>query len=287
MEEMEEEEYVPWDVAKGYDECEEFMYWRTKSGKKDWKEEDWTDRRKEYEIDNEIKDDDTVDQYKYDGSNDSPKNGERGSYHGRHGSNRSKGGKRKNCGAKPKPLDQICAEIECAPAEKLDISGCGFEARRVFAAKWVVTPIDTSDMRRGYQDAFWRLFKYINGANEDGVRIDMTVPVINKWWYDDSAEVTGGQMAFYIPSVHQDAPPAPTNSEVTVEQWDEAVVYDRAFGGNRRDADYYKKQFVYLWQALAKVGINPFPGMSITAGYTRPGWGRQRNEVMYVDDGSM
>jgi hypothetical protein len=53
METEEEEEYIPWEEAKGYDECEEFMWWRKKYGKKDWKEEDWADKRKEW-LDNEV-----------------------------------------------------------------------------------------------------------------------------------------------------------------------------------------------------------------------------------------
>jgi len=234
--EMEEEVDVPWNEAKGYDECEEFMWWKKKDGSSKQGYKSWADKKKS---------------------------------------------------KKPKPLDQICSKIECAPYEKLDIFGCGFEARKILGAKWVVTTVDTSDISEGYQSAFWRLFKYINGANADQVRIDMTVPVIGKWWYDDNRNVTGGQVAFYIPAVHQDAPPAPTDDAVYVEQWDEVIVYDRAFGGNPPELAYYKKQLGYLLQALGNVGITTFPGMTITAGFTRPGWGRQRNEVMFVDAGSM
>lgn len=292
MEEEEEEEYISWEEAKGYDECEEFMYWRRKKhpGKKDWKEEDWADKKKEW-MDNEIGDEEVKegernDQYKY-GGNSQQRQGYHGKsgYHGRYGKHGADGKKKGNCKGKPKPLREICAKYECPPIQKLNVSGCGFEARKVFGAKWVVTPIDTTDMRSGYQAAFWRLFKYISGANDQGIKIDMTVPVINKWFLDEKYQVEGGQMAFYIPSEHQAAPPNATDELVTVESWEDAIVYDRAFGGSRKDPEYYKKQFMMLWTAIKKAGISAYPRVSITAGYTRPGWGRQRNEVMLLDAG--
>merc|ERR1719397_1213609 len=100
---------------------------------------------------------------------------------------------------------------------------------------------------------------------------------------DDDYEVVGAEMAFYIPSAFQANPPAPTDDQVRVENWDDAITYDRAFGGNREDEEIYVKQFKMLYKALAKEGITPYSQMSITAGYTRPGWGRQRKEVMLVD----
>ncbi|XP_063693049.1 uncharacterized protein LOC134824952 [Bolinopsis microptera] len=208
-------------------------------------------------------------------------------YHSKSGYHGKSGKKRGNCKSKPKPLDQICAEIECPVIEKLNISGCGFEARKVLSANWIVTPFDTSDMRTGYQNAFWRLFKYISGANEQGAKIAMTAPVITQWILDEEYELEGAVMAFYIPSAFQANPPAPTDPLVHVAMWTDAIIYDRAFGGTHDDPEYYKRQFTSLWRALAKENITPYTKMSVTAGYTRPGWGRQRMEVMFVDAGSM
>jgi len=293
-------EYVSWQEAKGYDDCEEFMWWRKKYGKTESKEGDSEDKKKEWtgnaRDEDDRKDDDyEVDQYK-------PDSGDRRGHHGHHRHQRSHGhhkhhghhskhgyhGKKKSKGcSKPKPLSEICAEYECPSIERLNISGCGFEARRVLSAHWVVTLIDTSDMRKGYHEAFWRLFKYIQGANDQSARMTMAVPVINKWLLDDNYQIEGGQMAFYIPSTFQGHPPTPTNYLVNLEKWGDAVIYDRAFGGDRDDPEYYKKQFMALGKALAKVDIKPYPKMSITAGYTRPGRGRQRKEVMLLDDKSM
>jgi len=269
QEEAEEEDDITWDEAKGYGECEEFMWWK-KGGKEEWKEDDWADKKKEWAANNEMDDEEDkdndyeVDQYKF-------------------GGNKKKG---KSC-PKPKSLAEACKDNECPPFEKVDVSGCGFEARKILSANWVVTNLDVSDMKKGDHSAFWRLFKYISGANDQGAKIAMTVPVITKWYMDDDYEVLGAEMAFYIPSAFQANPPAPTDDQVRVENWDDAITYDRAFGGDREDEEIYVKQFKMLYKALAKEGITPYSQMSITAGYTRPGWGRQRKEVMLVDAGSM
>jgi len=291
----EEEDNFSWEEAKGYDECEEFMWWKRKDwGKKDWKDEDLADKKEEWADnvvdDDDVKDDDyEVDQYKFDTGDRRRHHGQHRSHgHHKHHSKHGHDGKKKSKGCpKPKPLSEICGERECPPIERLNISGCGFEARRVLSANWTVTFIDTSDIRRGRKEAFWRLFKYIQGANDRGAKIAMTVPVINKWFLDDNYQVEGAQMAFYIPSAFQANPPTPTDDQVTVETWGDAITYDRAFGGDRDEREYYKKEFMMLWKALKKEKITPYPKMSITAGYTRPGWGRQRKEVMLVDSESM
>ena len=349
--ESEEEEYVSWPDAKGYDGCEEFMGWKNKDWRKnkEWKDKDWEDNAVDNDNDNEddvvVDDDNNVDD---DGGDDNKnKDGWRGNHghhehhkhHSKNGSSRdsaidddnknendvvdddnnvdddggdenknndgwrghhehhkshkhrskygSSRGRKSRCSGKPLPLSRVCARHECPKFERLNISGCGFEARKVLSANWTVTPIDTTNITLGYRKAFFRLFKYIRGGNDQEVKIAMTAPVINKWFLDDNYQVVGGEMAFFIPSAFQVNPPIPTGDEVKVDIWDDALTYDRAFGGRRNDPELYTKEFTTLFKALAKEEIAPFTKMVITAGYTRPGWGRQRNEVIYVDSNSM
>jgi len=198
-----------------------------------------------------------------------------------------KWGKRKNNPCfKPKPRSDVCAEYDCPPIEKLSISGCGFEARRVLSAKWAVTSINVHT-REGYEEAFWRLFKYVNRANDQGARITKNFYQISRWFLDNNYyfKIESADMAVYIPSAIQANPPIPTDDQVTVETWGDDITYNRAFGGEsagNRD----KNQLFLLKKALAKENIASYHKMFITTGYLRPGCGRQRKEMMLVDNGN-
>jgi len=244
-----EYEYVSWDEAKGYDECEEFSYWNRMGIKKgDWrKKKDWHKKK---------------------------------DYHSKKGYD-----KKKWCSWKPKPMSEICGvDIECPIYEKLNVSGCSFEARKVLGAKWTQTEIDISDMHTGYIAAFSRLFNYIKGANDQGAELAMTAPVLETWFLDDDYRVESGYMRFYIPSAFQNNPPSPTDDQVRIVSLEDTVVYDRAFGGHRRDGERYTGKFKTLWKALAKQNITIDPYVTLTAHYTQPGAERQRLEVMFVSD---
>ena len=62
-------------------------------------------------------------------------------------------------------------------------------------------------------------------------------------------------------------------------------MYTRAFGkyGNATNP-YVKKQLKHLDRALEKANIMPVPGLFLQAVYTRPGHGRQRDEVMRLEE---
>ena len=171
------------------------------------------------------------------------------------------------------------------------VSDCGFKASKFLSAKWAVTPIVPVNTRQGFLNAYMRLFNYTLGANTGGVNVNapaiINAPAINKWWYNESGVITRGEIAFYIPSKLQHSPPTPTNPDVFLEQWDEMLVYTRAFGVSKNaTSPYFMKQLKHLDRALEKANITPVPGLFMQAVYTRPGYGKQREEVMRLDDGS-
>ena len=186
---------------------------------------------------------------------------------------------------KIKPIDDICAKYECPRYEKLNSTGCGYETRKIYGATWVGTDLDDiTDMEKSNMKAFWKLFRYIRkGANNKKAVMDMTVPVMYKWFLDEKYKLTKGRMHFYIPAAYQQDTPLPTEPGVKLYQFGDAVTYDRAFGGDDVSPERYTEEFMKLYSALSAADITPGVKYSVTLGYTRPGWGDQRMEVMYVD----
>lgn len=186
----------------------------------------------------------------------------------------------------PKPIKSIAEISESSEIpkklDKLETAGCGFGARRLQAAKWVSTEIDrTGNMESNYRDAFFRLFRYITGANDQGATISMTVPVINQMYMNSTFDTWYHSMSFYIPAEFQENTPVPTVERVEIEEFKDVMVYYRAFGGDDMSEERYKKELINLATALTNEGVSFYPYIAIAGGYTRPGYGTQRHEVMY------
>ena len=89
----------------------------------------------------------------------------------------------------------------------------GWEERLYPARNWVCTARQEENNPRGQRSGmFWALFQYIQGGNEDGVKIDMTTPVTTLRSPDGGLE-----MCFYLGAEHQAAPPAPTQQGVFIK----------------------------------------------------------------------
>ena len=190
---------------------------------------------------------------------------------------------------KPKSMAEICAAFQCPIFINSGVppgENCGFVARQMLGANWAVTNIDVSDLENGYEAAFWRLYKYLNGANKQGKRLASSVYMVNKWSLGDHiGKVEGAQMAFFIPSPYQDSPPTPTDKQVGVETWSPLNTYSRTFGGDRtaQRNDVIKNQYRMLQRALGEGGVSPNKKMLLTFEYVKPGCGSQRSEVILAD----
>ena len=182
---------------------------------------------------------------------------------------------------KPIGIDEICADTGCPPFENVGTGACGFGARKMLSANWVVTDIDISDDDNGYTDAFWRIFKYFNKDNSQGTRISEGIYLLNRWYLDHKFRIVSAQMAAYIPGDFQASPPVPTDSQVEIQRWEDATTYNRAFGGkNSGDPRNIRKHLKLLRRALKLEDIEWSGGMLMTMEYVRPGCGKQRNEVI-------
>uniref|UniRef100_H3C5Q8 Heme-binding protein 1 n=1 Tax=Tetraodon nigroviridis TaxID=99883 RepID=H3C5Q8_TETNG len=80
--------------------------------------------------------------------------------------------------------------------------------------------------------AFRRLFQYISGANEAGLQMEMTAPVLvripeeTKMW--EPAVYT---LNFLLPAAYQEKPPVPTNDKLYFTELPEMDAYVRSYGG--------------------------------------------------------
>lgn len=185
---------------------------------------------------------------------------------------------------KPKSIEEICdTQSECPNFVDIEHNDCGFGARLIEGGKWVETKVDLDNVQGWILKSFFRLFRYINGHNEDGVEMDMTVPVLSVWCYDDDGNAVGAAVYFYIPQAHQAAPPTPKDTEnMRIVEWNDVVVYNRAFGGLHPDSTDYDKQFEKLRTALSSAGVDFRTDTRITAGFTRPHDWKHRFEVMLL-----
>nr|XP_023651430.1 heme-binding protein 2-like isoform X2 [Paramormyrops kingsleyae] len=107
-----------------------------------------------------------------------------------------------------------------------------YEVRHYDPVKWVSTDAEAYFMGVGAAMAFRRLFKYISGANEDGVKMDMTAPVLVKIPEDRKMwEPAIYTLSFLLPSEYQDNPPNPTNEKLYFTDMPDMKVYVRSYGG--------------------------------------------------------
>ncbi|KAK0148817.1 Heme-binding protein 2 [Merluccius polli] len=109
-----------------------------------------------------------------------------------------------------------------------------YEVRHYSPTLWVSTDAKAYFMGVGAAMAFRRLFQYITGANEEGVQMEMTTPVLvkipeeTKMW--EPAIYT---LNFPLPAAYQEKPPKPTNDKASLyfTEMPDMDVYVRSYGG--------------------------------------------------------
>ncbi|XP_027221729.1 heme-binding protein 2 [Penaeus vannamei] len=120
------------------------------------------------------------------------------------------------------------------PPYNVTSSADSYEERVYPARKWVSTFQSGSD-----SGLFNRLFNYIDGQNEAGIKVDMTAPVTTLFVpCQDLRCATNYTMSFYVPAAHQDSPPTPTSADVYIEDRPQLHVFSRRFHGFASHQDY-------------------------------------------------
>ena len=84
-----------------------------------------------------------------------------------------------------------------------------------------------------------RLFQYIEGANLNNSRVQMTTPVLTGIVPSAGPFCSSAfAVRFYVPHEFKDSPPLPLlDSDLSIENWDEKCVAVRCFSGFAKDTN--------------------------------------------------
>nr|XP_002129980.1 heme-binding protein 2-like [Ciona intestinalis] len=132
-----------------------------------------------------------------------------------------------------------------------------YQVRRYAPCHWVTTNVTAWTWDEAGGTGFKRLFAYINGDNNRGVKIDMTVPVVVKITSNPCVFCQNVYTVyFYIPQLYQANPPTPTDPSVKVKFLDKPwVEYARRFTGFAEGMDPFVETN-QLWSDMERNGVN-------------------------------
>ena len=119
------------------------------------------------------------------------------------------------------------------------------------------------------------------------MKVDMTSPVTTKILPGEGPNCENTfTVSFYIPPLHQENPPVPTNPEVFIEKRASMNVWVRSFGGFAKDNDYLSEAEKLTDIVNKSAEKDKFTKNTwYTAGYNSPFqlFGRT-NEVWFIKD---
>jgi len=118
-----------------------------------------------------------------------------------------------------------------------------FEIRLYRASTWISTPVEDISFSKATQLGFHKLFQYIQGANVNNSRVQMTTPVLTGIVPSAGPFCSSAfAIRFYVPNEYQDNPPMPLiDSDLIVENWDEKCIAARPFTGFAKDSNVAKE----------------------------------------------
>ncbi|XP_019962766.2 uncharacterized protein soul5l [Paralichthys olivaceus] len=132
----------------------------------------------------------------------------------------------------PSTNTSFCTESKECLQYELVCKTDEYEVRHYSPTRWVSTDAEAYFMGVGAAMAFRRLFQYITGANDGGIQMDMTAPVLVKIPEETRMwEPAIYTLNFPLPAAYQDKPPAPTCDKLYFTEMPEMDVYVRSYGG--------------------------------------------------------
>lgn len=154
--------------------------------------------------------------------------------------------------------------------------------------KWVSTTVEGKASKEASTAAFWKLFSYIQGSNEEEMKITMTVPVTNSMQLADPGSNTfckrNFTMSFFIPFKHQEDAPAPTDDDVHLSVVQPFCAYVKVYGGYS-NIRMVKNNYEALVKSLKRDHLDGdfSTDTFYTAGYNSPmEFSNRHNEIWIV-----
>ena len=143
-----------------------------------------------------------------------------------------------------------------------------------------------SNYKQVGRTAFWRLFRYIQGNNEEKMKISMTVPVTMQIQPDTESESFSKNdytMSFFIPFKHQKDAPVPSAEDVQLTDVQPFCAYVRVYR-NRSNIRMIEDNYKALVKDLQTNGLGDdfYTDMIYYAGYNDPKDKNQHNEIWLV-----
>ncbi|OXA61495.1 heme-binding protein 2 [Folsomia candida] len=143
------------------------------------------------------------------------------------------------------------------------------------------TPV-TKDSKTA--ESFMTILRYIQGKNELGKKIEMTIPIVTKIDHRNG-NLRSYEMCFFLPTEFQKSPPKPVDNRVKIVTYPPLRVYSKMYGGYSSQT-VETSQVASLSEVLRNQSIPYFEmrdgdrATYFVAGYDSPTkfWNR-RNEV--------
>ncbi|XP_033637255.1 heme-binding protein 1-like [Asterias rubens] len=165
----------------------------------------------------------------------------------------------------------------------------GFEEREYDESLWAVTEATGETIKAATSVGFRKLFKYITGANKEGVTVAMTAPVMV---FHEPGDEEGNwtslkkdiKVGFMIPEEVREKVPTPTDDTITMRNTHKSRAYVSKYGGFSNEEDALA-EIAKLRSALEKENCKYKEKFCYYCGYDSPVtlFGR-RNEIWFIKE---
>jgi len=176
---------------------------------------------------------------------------------------------------------EFCHDLDCPDYAVLDKTD-NYELRHYNSTTWASVQAEGASRESVNSDMFFTLFKYIDGSNQNNVKIPMTAPVLTTLTHGQGPNCASNfTMHFMIPHDMWANPIPPTDSKVHIVTLPPMDVYVRSFGGFARDDDY-TTQAEALYNSLPKSVVSVDTQSFYSAGYDGPYQFTNRHNEIWI-----